>query len=147
MENQLCPVSISETVVHMKEVWCISKCVLGFSFNFCSLGIVVVILWGEKVSLPKVGYGVLTCIILVFEGLWETFCTFLSAGKDSNGPEFLVTVLWSSTLGSRVSLVRHSSNLNSGLHFNLINTFTYWWSCFGTLFFGQSMYLLSDYRL
>lgn len=144
MENQLCHVSISETVVHMKEVWCISKCVLGFSFNFCSLGIVVVILWGEKVGLPKVDYGVLTWIILVFEDLWETFCTFSSARKDSSGPEFLVTVLWSSTLGSewitcRVSLVRHSSNLNTGLHFNLINTFTYWWSCFGTLSYRQSM--------
>lgn len=45
----------SETVVYMKEIECISKCVLGSSFGFCSLVTGVVSLWGEKVDLPKIG--------------------------------------------------------------------------------------------
>lgn len=82
LENQLCQLAYSETVVHMQTIRCISKCVLGFSFDFCSLGIAVVSLWGEKVDLPKIDSDVLTWIILAFENLWETFGTILGAGKN-----------------------------------------------------------------
>lgn len=125
----------SETVVYMKEIECIPKCALGFSFDFCSLVIAVV------------NYDVLTWIILVFEDLRETFCTFFRCRKEPQRPEVsgpcaVVQHLrnWMTYLGSQ--------HLQSGPHFNLINTFTYWWfCCFGTLSFRQSMYLLPNYRV
>lgn len=89
----------SETVVYMKEIWCISTCVLGFSFDTYSLGIVVVSLWGEKIDLPKVGCDVPTWLFLVFKDLWETSCTFSGLGRNSSNSKCLVTALWCSTLG------------------------------------------------
>lgn len=130
----------SETVVYMKEIECIPKCVLGFSFDFCSLVIAVV------------SYDVLTWIILVFEDLRETFCTFFRCGKQQQRPEVSGPCAvvqhprnWMTYLGSQPTVAQQ--HLPSGPHFNLINTFTHWWSCFGTLFFRQSMYLLPNYRV
>lgn len=146
MENQLC--QFRDSCVYE----CIPKCVLGFSFDFCSLFIAVVSLWGEKVDLPKIGYDVLTWIILVFEDRWEAFCTFFRCRKEQQWPEVSgsCAVVQPEELNelSRESAHSGPAAFASGPHFNLINTFPYWWSCcFGTLSFRQSMYLLPNYRV
>lgn len=86
-------VSMFRDSEYMKEIQYIPNCVLGFSLDSCSLSISVVSLWGEEVDLPKIGRNVLTWIILVFEDLRETFCTFSGLGENSRSLMCPVTAL------------------------------------------------------
>lgn len=113
-------------------------------------------LWGKKVDLPKIGCDVLTWIILVFEELWESFCP--CSGKSSSGPKCLA--LRFSTLGTEWSVELAQSGpaafeLRATLHLLTLSlmgglvvlALCSWMIYIKTLSFGQSVYLLSNYRV